>query len=162
MEIANDRAVLIHYTVSTSSGEVVDSSQGEEPLAYIQGQGDIVPGLEQALLGKSAGDRVQVTVVPTMAYGEWDEDKLQTVPRSAFEDETEIQPGMRFQAQDEDGDEVIVTVKNVTADEVTIDANHPLAGQTLSFDVQVVSVRDCTAEELEHGHIHGPDGHHHH
>jgi FKBP-type peptidyl-prolyl cis-trans isomerase SlyD len=162
MQIANDSAVLIHYKVSNSDGEVVDSSQGEEALAYIHGQGDIVPGLEQALLGKSAGDRVQVTVSAAEGYGEWEEDKVQTVPRAAFEEEGEIQAGMRFQAQAEDGDDIIVTVTRVTSEEVTVDANHPLAGQTLSFDVEVVSVRDATEEELAHGHIHGPDGHHHH
>ena len=163
MQIANDRAVLIHYKVSNSGGEVVDSSEGEEPLAYIQGQGDIVPGLEQALLGKTAGDRVKITVSPAQGYGEWDEDKVQTVPRAAFEDGGEIEPGMRFQAQGDDGEDVIVTVTRVSNDEITIDANHPLAGQTLDFDVEIVSVRECTEEELAHGHIHAPgDGHHHH
>ena len=162
MQIANDRAVLIHYKVSNSGGDVVDSSEGEEPLAYIHGQGDIVPGLEQALLGKSAGDRVKITVSPEEGYGEWDEDKVQTVPRAAFEDGGEISPGMRFQAQGEDGEDVIVTVKQVSNDEITIDANHPLAGQTLSFDVEIVSVRECTEEELAHGHIHDPGHDHHH
>ena len=162
MQIANDRAVLIHYKVSNSGGEVVDTSDGEEPLAYIHGQGDIVPGLEQALLGKSAGERVKITVSPEQGYGEWDEDKVQTVPRAAFEDGGEIAPGMRFQAQGDDGEDVIVTVTRVSNDEITIDANHPLAGQTLNFDVEIVSVRECTEEELAHGHIHGPgDGHHH-
>ena len=162
MQIANEKAVLIHYKVSNSGGEVVESSEGDEPLAYIHGQGDIVPGLERALLGKSAGDRVQITVSPEQGYGEWDEDKVQTVPRAAFEDGGEIEPGMRFQAQGEDGEDVIVTVTRVSNDEVTIDANHPLAGQTLSFDVEIVSVRECTEEELAHGHIHGPGDHHHH
>jgi FKBP-type peptidyl-prolyl cis-trans isomerase SlyD len=161
MQIANDTAVLIHYKVSNDSGEVMDSSDGDEPLAYIQGQGEIVPGLEQALLGKTAGDKLEITVEPELGYGEWDEDKVQTVPRGAFEADAEIQPGMRFQAQGDDGD-MIVTVTAVTPDEVTIDSNHPLAGQTLKFEVEVISVRACTEEELEHGHIHGPDGHHHH
>jgi FKBP-type peptidyl-prolyl cis-trans isomerase SlyD len=160
MQIADDMAVLIQYKVSNDGGEVLDSSEGE-PLAYIQGQGEIVPGLEQALLGKSAGDKVQVTVQPADGYGEWDEEKVQTVPRSAFEDGAEIQAGMRFQAQGDDGDDVIVTVSDVTPDEVTIDANHPLAGQILNFEVEIVAVRECTPEELEHGHIHGPEGHHH-
>jgi FKBP-type peptidyl-prolyl cis-trans isomerase SlyD len=160
MQIADDMAVLIQYKVSNDDGEVLDSSDGE-PLAYIQGQGEIVPGLEQALLGKIAGDKLEVTVEPAMGYGEWEEEKVQTVPRAAFEEGAEIQAGMRFQAQGDDGD-VIVTVTEVTVDEVTIDANHPLAGQTLKFEVEVVAVRACTPEELEHGHIHGPDDHHHH
>jgi len=160
MQIADDMAVLIHYKVANADGEVLDTSEGDEPLAYIHGQGDIVPGLEQALLGKSVGDKVQVTVSPELGYGVREEGKVQTVPRDAFESDAQIEPGMRFQAESEDGD-VIVTVTNVSNDEVTIDANHPLAGQTLSFDVEVVSVRPCTDEELAHGHIHGPGGHHH-
>jgi FKBP-type peptidyl-prolyl cis-trans isomerase SlyD len=161
MQIANDTAVLIHYTVTSSTGEVLDSSDSDDPLAYIHGQGDIVPGLEQALTGKSAGDKVQVTVEPKLGYGEREESKVQQVPRSAFEDGAQIEAGMRFQTESDDGD-VIVTVTQVSPDQVTIDANHPLAGQTLRFDVQVVSVRKCTAEELEHGHVHGDGAHHHH
>ena len=162
MQIANDTAVLIHYKVTSSAGEVLDSSEGDEPLAYIHGQGDIVPGLEQALTGKSAGDQLRVTVEPKLGYGEREEGKVQHVPRSAFEDGAQIEAGMRFQTESEDGDDIIVTVTRVSDEEVTIDANHPLAGQTLSFDVEVVSVRPCTAEELAHGHVHGPGGAHHH
>jgi FKBP-type peptidyl-prolyl cis-trans isomerase SlyD len=161
MQIADEMAVVIHYKVANEAGEVLDSSEGDEPLAYIHGQGDIVPGLEQALLGKSAGDRVQVVVQPKLGYGEREEGKVQTVPRDAFEADADIQPGMRFQAESDDGD-AIVTVTDVNAEEVTIDANHPLAGQVLHFDVEVVSVLKCTDEELTHGHVHGPDGHHHH
>jgi FKBP-type peptidyl-prolyl cis-trans isomerase SlyD len=160
MQIADDMAVLINYKVANSDGEVLDTSDGDEPLAYIHGQGDIVPGLEQALAGKTIGDRVQVTVTPELGYGVREEAKVQTVPRDAFESDAQIEPGMRFQAESDDGD-VIVTVTSVTEEEVTIDANHPLAGQTLSFDVEVVAVRVCTEEELAHGHIHGPGGHHH-
>jgi FKBP-type peptidyl-prolyl cis-trans isomerase SlyD len=160
MQIADEMAVLIHYKVSNSEGELLDSSEGDEPLAYIHGQGDIVPGLEQALLGKSAGDRLKVTVSPLEGYGEREDGKVQTVPRDAFEADANLEPGMRFQAEGDDGD-VIVTVTHVGSDEVTIDANHPLAGQTLHFDVEVVSVRKCSDEELAHGHIHGAGGHHH-
>jgi FKBP-type peptidyl-prolyl cis-trans isomerase SlyD len=159
MQIADDMAVLIHYKVANSAGEVLDSSEGDEPLAYIHGSGDIVPGLERALSGKGAGDRVQVTVPPAEGYGEHESAKVQTVPRDAFE-EKNLQPGMRFQAESEDGD-VLVTITQVGADEVTIDANHPLAGQTLHFDVEVMAVRECTPEELAHGHVHGPGDHHH-
>ena len=160
MQIADDLAVLIHYKVANAEGDVLDSSDGDEPLAYIHGQGDLVSGLEQALIGKSAGDRVQVIVAPAQGYGEHEASKVQTVPRDAFEGEANLQPGMRFQAETDDGD-VMVTVTHVGDDEVTVDANHPLAGQTLHFDVEVVSVRECTAEEREHGHIHGAGGHHH-
>lgn len=160
MQIAHEKAVSIHFKLKNPEGELLDSSEADSPLEYIHGYGDIVPGLEQALLGKSAGDRVQVVVSPAEGYGERDDDKLQTVPREDFDADANIEPGMRFQAESDEGD-VIVTVTEVHGDEVTIDANHPLAGLTLHFDVEVVGVRDCTQEELEHGHIHGPDGHHH-
>jgi FKBP-type peptidyl-prolyl cis-trans isomerase SlyD len=160
MQIADEMAVLIHYKVANAAGELLDSSEADEPLAYIHGQGDIVPGLESALLGKSAGDKVQVVVSPEQGYGEHEPSKVQTVPRDAFDADATIEPGMRFQAESEDGD-VIVTVTQVNEDEVTIDANHPLAGQTLHFDVEVVSVRKATAEEQAHGHVHGAGGHHH-
>lgn len=160
MQIADDLAVSIHFKLTNSEGELLDSSEGDEPLEYIHGHGFIVPGLEQALQGKAAGDRLQVVVPPADGYGERDEEKLQSVPRDAFDSDATIEPGMRFQAESDEG-EVLVTVMQVDGDNVVIDANHPLAGQTLHFDVQVVSVRPCTEEELEHGHIHGPDGHHH-
>jgi FKBP-type peptidyl-prolyl cis-trans isomerase SlyD len=160
MQIADEMAVTIHYKVANTEGEVLDTSEGDEPLAYIHGQGSIVPGLEQALLGKQAGDKVQITVAPEDGYGVHEPEKVQTVPRSAFDTETQIEPGMQFQAEGEDG-EVIVTVTEVTDEEVTVDANHPLAGQTLHFEVEVVAVRPCTDEELAHGHIHGEGGHHH-
>jgi FKBP-type peptidyl-prolyl cis-trans isomerase SlyD len=160
MQIADEMAVLIHYKVANTEGEVLDSSEGDEPLAYIHGQGSIVPGLEQALIGKKAGDKVKITVSPEDGYGVHEPEKVQTVPRNAFDTETQIEPGMQFQAEGDDG-EVVVTVTEVTDDEVTVDANHPLAGQTLHFEVEVVSVRACTEEELAHGHIHGPGGEHH-
>jgi FKBP-type peptidyl-prolyl cis-trans isomerase SlyD len=160
MQIADEMAVSIHFKLTNPEGELLDSSEGDEPLEYIHGAGFIVPGLEQALQGKSAGDRVKVVVAPEDGYGERDEEKLQSVPREAFDADANIEPGMQFQAESDEGD-VLVTVKQVDGDTVLIDANHPLAGLTLHFDVQVVSVRKCTEEELEHGHIHGPNGHHH-
>ena len=138
MQIADEMAVLIHYRVANIEGEVLDSSEGDEPLAYIHGQGNIVPVLELALSGKQAGDKVQITVAPEDGYGEHEPEKVQTVPRSAFDTETKIEPGMQFQAEGDEG-EVIVTVTEVTEEEVTVDANHPLAGQTLHFEVEVVS-----------------------
>jgi len=161
MQIADETAVLIHYSVTSDSGDILDSSSGEEPLAYIHGQGDLVPGLEKALLGKVAGDRIQVVVSPGEGYGEHDPDKIQIVPRDAFDEDTQLEPGMRFQAESDEGD-VMVEVTAVQGDEVTVDANHPFAGKTLHFDVQVVAVREATEEELAHGHIHGPEGHDHH
>jgi len=160
MQIADETAVLIHYSVTNDVGDILDSSTGDEPLAYIHGQGDLVPGLEKALQGKAAGDRVQVVVSPEEGYGEHDPDKIQTVPRDAFDEDTQLEPGMRFQAESDEGD-VMVEVTAVQGDEVTVDANHPFAGKTLHFDVQVLAVRAATQEELAHGHIHGPGGHEH-
>jgi FKBP-type peptidyl-prolyl cis-trans isomerase SlyD len=160
MQIADDTAVMIHYTLKNDAGEVLDSSEGDEPLGYIHGQGNIVEGLEKALTGKSAGTKLNVKVAPAEGYGERDKSRVQTVPKEAFEDGDQIKPGMRFQTHTEDG-VAIVTVTAVSGEEVTIDANHPLAGETLHFEVEVVAVRACTAEELAHGHIHGAGGHHH-
>jgi FKBP-type peptidyl-prolyl cis-trans isomerase SlyD len=160
MKIAENTAVTIHYTLKNDAGEVLDSSDGDEPLAYIHGQGDIVEGLEEALTGKAAGDKLSVKVSPEKGYGDRDKSRVQVVPKAAFEDAEEVKVGMRFQTHTEDG-MAIVTVTKVGGDDVTIDANHPLAGENLNFEVQVVSVRACTKEELQHGHIHGAGGHHH-
>lgn len=160
MQIEKNRAVLIHYTLKNDAGEVLDTSDGDEPLAYIHGEGDIVEGLERALTGKSKGDKVEVKVSPEEGYGVRESDKVQTVPRAAFEEDADVVAGMRFQARGPEG-MMIVTVTGVSGDEVTIDANHPLAGETLNFAVEVVDVRAATKQELEHGHIHGAGGHHH-
>jgi FKBP-type peptidyl-prolyl cis-trans isomerase SlyD len=160
MKITDDTAVTIHYTLKNDAGEVLDSSAGDEPLAYIHGQGNIVEGLEKALTGKSAGEKLSVKVSPEEGYGERDKSRVQQVPKEAFEEADQIKPGMRFQTHTEDG-MAIVTVTAVSGETVTIDANHPLAGETLHFEVEVVGVRKCTAEELAHGHIHGAGGHHH-
>lgn len=161
MLIGSEKVVLIHYTLTDDSGQVLDSSSGREPLAYLHGKGNIIPGLEKALEGKQAGDKVNVAVEPAEGYGERDERLVQDVPREAFENVEEVNPGMQFQAQNEQGQARIVTVTKVADDLITIDANHPLAGANLNFDVEVTEVREPTAEELEHGHVHGPGGHNH-
>jgi FKBP-type peptidyl-prolyl cis-trans isomerase SlyD len=161
MEIANNTAVWLQYTLRDDAGEVLDASDHDEPLVYIHGQGDIVPGLEKALHGKSVGSKFKVSVSPEEGYGVREDDKVQSVPRSAFEDDLELEPGMQFQAQGPEGVD-IVTVLRVSGEDVTIDANHPLAGKQLHFEIEVVNVRAATEEELEHGHVHGPGGHHHH
>src|SRR5262249_23782490 len=146
-------AVSIHYTLTNDAGDVLDSSQGDEPLSYIHGQGSIVPGLERALSGKNPGDKFDVKVNADDGYGQRSNESVQEVPRSAFDPSVEIKPGMRFQAQGPAGS-MIVTVTKVGPDKVTVDANHPLAGENLNFAIEVVSVRPCTEQELEHGHIH--------
>jgi FKBP-type peptidyl-prolyl cis-trans isomerase SlyD len=161
MLIAQDKVVLIHYTLTDDSGKVLDSSAAGEPLAYLHGQGNIIRGLEEALAGKRAGDKLNVRVEPAQGYGERDDKLVQQVPRRQFGG-TKVQPGMQFHAQTAGGHARVVTVTRVQGDMVTVDANHPLAGEVLHFDVEVTEVREATAEELAHGHVHGPGGHHHH
>jgi FKBP-type peptidyl-prolyl cis-trans isomerase SlyD len=160
MKIAQDSVVSIHYTLKDDAGQVLDSSSGGEPMAYLHGFGNIIPGLENALEGRGAGDKLDVTVAPEHGYGERDDRLVQDVPRSAFRGVADIAPGMQFQAQGPQGVRV-VTVTKVEQETVTVDANHPLAGQTLHFAVEVTEVREASAEELEHGHVHGAHGHHH-
>jgi FKBP-type peptidyl-prolyl cis-trans isomerase SlyD len=152
--------VLIHYTLKDDKGAVIDSSARGEPLAYIQGHGNLVSGLEKALEGKQDGDSVVVSVAPEEGYGKHDAALIQRVPKRSMQGSGEIKKGMQFQARTDDGMRVF-TVTAIVGDMVTLDGNHPLADKTLNFDVQVVSVRDATAEELEHGHVHGAGGHHH-
>lgn len=160
MNIAKDTAVLFHYTLTNDKGEVLDSSSGSEPLAYLHGGGNIIPGLEKALEGKAAGDKLKVTVPPEEAYGKLDAALIQQVPRRAFQGVAKIEPGMSFTTQGPQG-MMRVTVTKVLGDMVTIDGNHALAGETLTFDVEITDVRAASQEELDHGHIHGPGGHHH-
>jgi FKBP-type peptidyl-prolyl cis-trans isomerase SlyD len=161
MQIGKDKVVSIDYTLTNAQGEVLDSSKGREALPYLHGASNIIPGLESALEGKSAGDQIRVTVQPDQAYGQLDPALVQGVPRDKFQGMTNIQPGMQFTAQTSHGRR-IVTVAKVDEKEITIDANHPLAGVTLTFDVTVKDVREATPEELQHGHAHGAGGHHHH
>lgn len=160
MQIAQDSVVSIHYTLTDDQGKTIDSSAGGEPLAYLHGNGNLIPGLERALEGKKAGDSVNVKIAPADAYGEYDKALVQQVPRRVLKGIPNLHVGMQLQAQSEHGSRP-VTVTNIIGDMVTIDANHPLAGQNLNFDVQITDVRVATQEELEHGHVHGPGGHHH-
>ena len=160
MEITADRVVLIHYTLKDDAGAVIDSSAGGEPLAYIQGHGNLVAGLEKALEGKPDGSKVAVSVTPDEGYGRHDSNLIQRVPKRSLQGAGAIKKGMQFQGRTDEGMRLF-TVTAVIGDMVTLDGNHPLADKTLHFDVQVVSVREATTEELEHGHVHGAGGHHH-
>ncbi len=153
MQITDKKAASFHYTLTNEAGETLDSSAGAEPLTYLHGAGNIIPGLEQALEGKEAGEKFKVTIDAENAYGEKHPEMVQVVPKSMF-DGMAVEPGMQFQAQVSNGPGII-TVIEVNGDEVTIDGNHPLAGEALTFEVEVTEVRDATDEELEHGHIHG-------
>lgn len=158
-KITQDKAVTIHYTVRHKSGDVLDQSSEERPLAFIFGRGMLIPGLESALEGKQAGEQVKTLVAAEQAYGERHDGLMQTIPKELFGDQ-EVEVGMQFRASTDQGDQSVMIVE-VTDEEVTVDGNHPLAGQDLDFEVEVVEVRDATAEELEHGHVHGPGGHEH-
>jgi len=162
MVVAQDKVVLIHYTLTNDTGKVLDSSSGGEPLAYIHGQGNLVSGLEKALEGKQAGDKLNVDIAPADGYGVRDPALVQRVPMRAFGNAKNVKPGMQFQAQSSEGKQQVVTVTGIQGDMVTVDANHPLAGENLHFDVEIADIREASQEELEHGHVHGPGGHHHH
>lgn len=160
MQAGDNTVVLIHYTLTSDTGETLDSSEGREPLGYLHGFGNIIPGLENALVGKKAGDTLKVTIKPEEAYGVREDALVQVVPRSAFGGAPDLEVGMQFQAQTPQGVRV-VTIVEVEGDDITLDGNHPLAGETLHFAVEVTEVRAATQEELAHGHVHGAGGHHH-
>ena len=161
MQIAANKAVSIDYTLTNDAGEVIDSSAGGAPLVYLHGAGNIIVGLEKALVGKQAGDEVKVSVEPEEAYGEYSAELVATLNRSMFEGVDELEVGMQFHASGLDGGMQIVTIRELEGDDVIVDGNHPLAGQRLHFAVKVVNVRDASQEEVAHGHIHGEGGHQH-
>jgi FKBP-type peptidyl-prolyl cis-trans isomerase SlyD len=157
MQIEKNTVATIDYTLTNPQGQVLDTSKGREPLAYLHGVGGIIPGLEKALEGKSVGDQLNVTIQPEQAYGHRNDQLVQDVPLKMFQGVQNIQPGMQFRAQTPQGMQ-IVTVTAINGDNARVDANHPLAGVTLNFEVKVVGVRQATNEELSHGHIHGAGG----
>lgn len=154
MNIASQTVVSIHYTLTNEAGEVLDSSSGGDPLSYLHGGGGIIPGLERALEGKISGDRMNVVVAPGEAYGEVNSQLVQVVGMDAFAGVEKVEVGMQFQTTGQDGNTMVIRVASIEGDQVTIDANHPLAGETLHFDVEVVAVREATEEEIAHGHVH--------
>lgn len=159
MQISKEKVVSIHYTLRDNTGNILDSSEGHDPLYYIQGIGNLIPGMEEGLEGKVKGDKLEIKVSPEKGYGVRNDKMIQKVPRSAFGGQ-EVKKGMQFQAGTNHGTQV-VTVTEVGLDSITVDGNHPLAGVELNFSVEVLEVRNATSEELAHGHVHGPGGHHH-
>lgn len=155
------KVVSFHYTLKDKAGTVLDSSSGDDPLSYLEGVGQIIPGLERQLQGAKVGDKKSVQVSAAEAYGEHDKDLIVEVPRNVIP-KSDVQVGDQFHAQGEDGEPRVVVVTAVGDKTVTVDGNHPLSGQDLHFDVEITEVRDATEEEIEHGHAHGGDGHHHH
>lgn len=160
VKIVDNIVVTFHYTLKTDQGKVIESSLDQEPLDYLHGHKNIIPGLERELTGKSVGDKFTATVDPENAYGVYDESLLQTLSRSEFQGVDKLQVGMQFEVEDSDGSG-LVTVTKIEGDEITVDGNHPLAGERLTFEIEVVDIREASTEELSHGHAHHPDGHHH-
>lgn len=160
MQIESNSVVTLHYTLKDNDGKIIDQSD-DDSFLYLHGAMNIIPGLENALAGKSAGDELSVKVSPEEGYGVKEEDRIQKVPKDMFDNADEIQVGVQFHAQSPDGAAVVVTVTEVKDDVVVIDGNHALAGVELNFEVKVVDVREASKEEIEHGHVHGPHGHQH-
>lgn len=160
MLIKDNMVVSIHYTLKNDEGQVLDSSQGREPLSYLHGNNNIIPGLENALTGKEIGEQFNISIPPEDGYGVRDERLIQVLPKTAFEGIDLVEPGMQFQARSDQGVQII-TVTSVDGDRVTVDGNHALAGEVLNFEIEVTHIRPATEEELTHGHVHGPGGNHH-
>lgn len=160
MTITANKVVSFHYQVKDNSGNVVDSSDGREPLTYLHGHHNIIPGLENAMLDKVVGDKFQAVIPPAEAYGDTNPSLINDVPAAMFQGVDKVEPGMGFTANTEQGPMEVMVVE-VNGDMVKVDANHPLAGHTLTFDVEVLEVRDASDEELAHGHAHGAGGHQH-
>ncbi|MBC7691354.1 MAG: peptidylprolyl isomerase [Methylotenera sp.] len=160
--IINGTVVDLAYSLKNSDGEVLDQADKADPFTYLHGASQIVPGLESALEGLKIGDKKDVTVTPAEGYGEINPDLKLTVSRAQFPKDAEIEEGMQFETQTPDGQGIVFTIEEIAGDKVSIDGNHPLAGQSLHFAVEVLSMREATQEEITHGHAHGPDGHHGH
>ncbi|MEQ8954352.1 MAG: peptidylprolyl isomerase [Gammaproteobacteria bacterium] len=158
--IGKNSVVSLHYTLKNDDGEIMDSSDGKQPLSYLHGNNNLIPGLENELEGKSSGAKFNTTIPPDKAYGDVRQELIQTLNKEVFKGVESVEPGMTFVAQGEGGQQQQVRVTDVAGEQVTIDANHPMAGLTLHFEVEVVEVRDATSQEIEHGHVHS-DGHDH-
>lgn len=160
MQISENAVVSMHYTLKDEQGQELDSSVGQEPLVFLSGAQNIIEGLDKALQGKAVGEKLSVSVAPEEGYGQVHQELIQKVPHENFQGVDDIQVGMQFMAQTPGGQQP-VTVIGVEEDGVMLDGNHPLAGKTLNFEVEIVDVREASDEELEHGHVHGAGGHHH-
>ena len=162
LQIDADSVVTIHYTLKNDEGQILDSSDGRSPLAYLHGHSNIVPGLENALVGQKVGAKMNISVPPAEGYGERTGPGPQQVKKKEFgKDADKLAEGMPISAEASDGTRVTLWITKVEGSWVHVDTNHPLAGQTLNFDVEIVDIRAASAEELSHGHVHGPHGHNH-
>lgn len=159
--VADGMVVTFDFTLTLDGGEVADSTEGQMPLRFIVGQGQLLPGLEDAMVGMNVGEERDITLNPEDAYGEWDEDALEEVALSELPGEMDLEEGMPLEVTDTEGDTYEASVYEIKQDSVILDYNHPLAGETLQFHVKVIDVRPATQTELDHGHVHGEDGHVH-
>lgn len=154
MKIEKHSVATIHYTLTDNEGAVIDSSIGDEPLSYLSGTGNIIPGLDEALMGCEVGDQKKVTVDPAHGYGEHDENLVQKIPTEMFTGIDKVEVGMEFETQDPEGQNHFVMVTKVEDDGITVDGNHELAGVTLNFDVKIEAIREASETEIDHGHAH--------
>lgn len=160
MQISDNKVVSIHYTLTNDKGEILDSSSRKDSLAYLHGNKNIISGLENELTGKEVGAKFIISIPPEEGYGISDEALLQVIPKNVFQGNEQIEAGMQFQAKSDESIQVVTVIK-VDGDKITVDGNHSLAGETLTFNVEVTEIREATEEELQHGHVHGPGGHAH-
>ena len=161
MQAETDKVVSFHYQLSDPSGGELENSRARAPLEILLGHGQIIPGLETAIAGHVAGDRFEVVVAPEQGYGERREDAVQRVPKKYFRNAEQLRPGMTAMLNTQGGRQQMVTVRKLGSSVIDVDLNHPMAGKTLHFAVEITAVRDATTGELEHGHVHGPGGHWH-
>jgi FKBP-type peptidyl-prolyl cis-trans isomerase SlyD len=159
--IRDNKVVDLAFTLKGDDGKILDQAEKDDPFTYLHGAEQVVPGLEVGLEGLKIGDKKKVVVSAAEGYGEMDSRLKVTASRSQFPKDVEIEVGLQFETETPDGEEIVFTVCAIEGDQVTVDGNHPLAGQTLHFEVEVLKIRDATADELEHGHAHGPEGHEH-
>ncbi|HIF52038.1 MAG TPA: peptidylprolyl isomerase [Thiotrichaceae bacterium] len=160
MQLTKNKVAVLNFTLKNKDGEIIDETN-DGTFTYLHGARNLISGLENALENKQAGDKISVVIEPKDAYGEHDQEKVERVPLDMFPPEVEIREGLQFDSESADGEPIVVTVIEIDAGEVVVDGNHSMAGVELHFDVELVEVREATAQELEHGHVHGPHGHDH-
>ena len=161
MPLAQNKAITFNYTLKDDEGNILDTTKGSSPFSFLSGNGQILPKLEDAMSSMLLGSKKNVKIDAADAYGEYNEEAVQKVERTNFPKDVDLQLGMQFVTNSPDGHQMPFVISEIKGDVVTIDFNHPLAGKNLEFDVELLDVRDATAEEIAHGHIHGQGGHHH-
>lgn len=161
MAVKQNSVVSMNYVLKDKDGTILDQSRGGQPLVYLHGHSNIIPGLESELANKGKGDKLQVHVTPDKGYGTLDPEKRFAIERRQL-GAAKIEPGMMLQLEDDEGGTMVAHVISVDDEHIQLDGNHPMAGKDLFFDIEIVDVRDATQEEVSHGHVHGPGGHHHH